>query len=301
MTNERFVSLLELRFLDPVFNGELFVDEASTSYISIPYVNGDGRTITAEISVIISGVGADSLSVATLINPVLGTGIGELRLNISGTPVTEGDISFTIIGFDSYITNNILNTTVTKVDIPVVGNFEVIWDVSTCNYATSMAYTSNTNSSITITDLVGVNFNGSPETTKYTQDFATTGCDVNTDANRVSNPEVYLTTSLNVPAGKILQLNGLDITCRTNGGDSEVSFQYSFDGINFTEIDYFLIGSIVPTTINLGNVDDLKNVLEGSTVTFRIVPVNPISTAKWGISGKSTSRGLAIYGEVIDK
>ncbi|MCF8379793.1 MAG: hypothetical protein K9H49_09465 [Bacteroidales bacterium] len=302
LTKDRFTSSLELSFLDPELKGNLTQNEASTAYISIPYINGDGTTIKAEIYVEMSGPAFDSsLSVSTIIDPTVGIGIGQIKLSITGTPKTEGEITFTIKGFDAYISNTILTAIVVKKDVPVVGNFEVIWDVSTCNYATSMPFTTNTNPSITVSELVGVNFNGSPETTKYTQDFATTGCDVNTDANRISSPELYLITTLKVASGKILQLSGLDITCRTNGGDSEVSFQYSLDGTNFIEIDYFIIGSIVPTTINLGGIEALKNVVEGSTVTFRIVPVNPVSTAKWGVSGKSTSRGLAIYGEVIDK
>jgi len=303
LSNDRFVSLLELRFLDPVFVGELTVGKPSTAYISLPYINGDGSTLTADISVTMSGTGVDSLGadpleVIGITDPTVGIGIGELRLEVTGTPVVKGEIIFSIVGFDAYLSNTTVNTTVITEYVPVVGNFEVVWDVSTCNYATSMAYTTNTNPDITVTDLIGVNFNGSGETTKYLQDFATTGCDANTDENRISEPYVYLTTSLTVAAGKVLHLSGMDITCRTNGGDSKVSFQYSFDGTNFTEFDYFYIGSIEPTTLKLGEIDALKNVVEGSTVTFRIVPVNPISTAKWGISGKSTDRGLAIYGDV---
>lgn len=301
LTNERFISLLELHFLDPVFNGILRITEVSATSISIPYKNGDGSTIPAEITVTMEGAAAEGLSVTGISNPTVEVGLGELKLEVIGTPVVEGDIIFTILGFDDYLTTTTVATIVEKPDIPEIGNFEVVWDVSTCNYATEMAFATNSNPAITVSDLVGVNFNGSSETTKYTQDFATTGCDANTDENRLTDPEVYLTTTLNVPAGKVLQLSGLDITCRTKGGDSQVSIQYSFDGNNFTEIDYSIQGSNEPAIINLGKVEALKNVVEGSAVTFRIVPVNPIATAKWGINGKNTSRGLAIYGEVVDK
>lgn len=301
LTNERFISLLELRFLDPAFNGILRITEASATFISIPYKNGDGSTIPAEITVTMEGAAAEGLSITGISNPTVEVGLGELKLEVTGTPLVEGDITFTIVGFDDYLTTTTVTTIVEKPDVPEIGNFEVVWDVSTCNYATEMAFTTNSNPAIIVSDLVGTNFNGSAETTKYKNDFATTGCDANTDENRLTDPGVYLTTTLNVPAGKVLQLSGLDITCRTKGGDSQVSIQYSFDGNNFTEIDYTIRASNEPATINLGKVEALKNVVEGSTVTFRIVPVNPISSAKWGINGKNTARGLAIYGEVVDK
>jgi len=300
LTNTRFISMLGLRFLTPVFNGVLTLNEASTSSISIPYKNGDSSTVEAEISVTMSGAASVGLSVSGIINPTVGNGIGSLVLKVTGTPTVEGDITFTIIGFDPFITIRTVTTTVIKPEVPIVGNFEVVWNVSTCNYATTMAWTTNSNNAITVSNLVATNFNGSSSTTKYAKDFATTGCDQNTAASRLSNPSRYLTTTLKVPAGKILQLSGMDIACRTNGGDSQVSIQYSFDGTNFVEISYSTIASFstLPTTINLGKFPALKNVVEGTTVTFRIVPVNTNAAAKWGINGSSTSRGLAIYGEV---
>lgn len=301
LTNTRFISMLGLRFFDPVFNGVLTLGEASTSYITIPYKNGDGSTVPAIVSVSMSGAAAAGLTVVGIVDPKVGIGIGSLKLEVTGTPTADGIITFTVNGFQDYLSNQTATATVLKPELPVVGNFEVVWNVSTNNYATTMAFTTNSNPAITVSNLVATNFNGSSLTTKYAKDFATTGCDQNTDANRISNPVVYLKTTLKIPAGKILYLSGLDITCRTNGGDSKVSIQYALDGTNFTEIDYNTQASGIQSTINLGKLGALKNVVEGSTVTFRIVPVNTNAAAKWGINGNNTARGLAIYGEVADK
>jgi len=301
LTNTRFASMLELRFLNPVFNGIMTVGEASTCYISIPYKNGDNSTVNAVITVSASGDAAAGLTIAGLSNPTVGSGTGSLVLAVTGIPTVDGVITFTINGFDSYLTTNTVTTTVLKPDKPVIGNFEVIWDVSTSNYAASVAYKTNTNTTITASNLVATNFNGSSLTTKWTTDLGTTGCDANTAANKLSAPSRYLTTTLKVPSGKTLHLSGLDIACRTNGGDSEVSVQYALDGTNFTEISNKVELSGVADTLNIGKFPALKNVVEGSTVTFRIVPINTNSVAKWGINGKGTTRGLAIYGDVVDK
>jgi hypothetical protein len=302
LTNDRFESLLGLRFLTPVFNGSLTVGMASTCYISIPYKNGDGSTVKTTVSATLSGAAAAGLSVSVITNPTVGAGLGSLILVVSGTPTIDGDVTFTITGLDNYSSVKTVTTTVIKPIVAVVGNFEVVWNVSSCNYATTMPWTTNSNTAITVSNLVATNFNGSASTTKYAKDFATTGCDQNTDANRLSNPVVYLKTTLTVPAGKTLHLSGLDIACRTNGGDSQVSIQYSFDGVNFVEIDYSTIPSYSSTqpgkTVVLGKFPPLTNIVEGTTITFRIVPVNALSGAKWGINGNSTSRGLAIYGDV---
>ncbi len=301
LTKSRFISMLGLYFLNPVFSGLLTTGEASTSYISIPYKNGDGSTVTASISATMSGAAAAGLTVTGIVNPKLGTGIGSLNLTITGTPTVVGDIVITINGFDSFISTRTVTTTVVKPIMPVVGNFEVVWDVSTSNYSTSIAFKTNTNAAITVSNLVATNFNGSSSTTKYAKDLATMNCDLNTDANRLSAPSRYVTTTVKVPTGKVLHLSGLDITCRTSGGDSQVSIQYSLNGTNFTELDYNIQGSNIPSTINLGKFAALKDVAEGSTVTFRIVPVNTNAAAKWGINGNNTTRGLAIYGDVAAK
>lgn len=300
LKNSRFASMLELRFLDPVFNGIMTVGEASTCYISIPYKNGDNCTVNVEITVSASGDAA-GLTVAGLSNPTVGSGTGSLVLAVTGIPTVDGAITFTINGFDSYLTTDTVTTTVLKPDKPVIGNFEVIWDVSTSNYATSIAYKTNTNTAITASNLVATNFNGSSATTKWTTDLGTTGCDANTAANKLSAPSRYVTTTLKVPSGKTLHLSGFDIVCRTNGGDSEVSIQYALDGTNFTEISNKIEVSGVGDTINIGKFPALKNVVEGSTVTFRIVPINTNAVAKWGIKGGTNTRGLAIYGDVVDK
>ncbi|HET9570261.1 MAG TPA: DUF5689 domain-containing protein [Bacteroidales bacterium] len=301
LTNTRFASMLELRFLSPVFNGVLTLGEASTCYISIPYRNGDNSTINASITVSASGDASTGLSFATLNNPTIGGGTGSLVLAVTGTPSVEGLISFTINGFDTYLTTNTVTATVVKPELPVIGNFEATWDVSTSNYATTIPFKTNTNPAITASSLVATNFNGSSTTTKWTTDLGTTGCDANTAANKLTAPSRYVTFSLKVSAGKILHLSGLDLVCRTNGGDSEVSVQYSLDGTTFTEINNKVEASGVADTINIGKFPALKTVVEGSTVTFRIVPVNTNAVAKWGIKGGTNTRGLAIYGDVSDK
>jgi hypothetical protein len=307
LTSGRFMSLLGLQFLSPVFNGALTTGQTSTSYISIPYKNGDGSTVNANITTTISGAGAAGLSVSSLNNPTVGNGIGSLILAVFGTPTAEGDVTFTINGLESFNPSMNVTTTVIKPIVAVVGNFEVVWNVTSGTQTSITNVLSNPKTTIPVSPLVATNFNVTGANWKT--DLGTTGLDKNTDANRLSLPSVYLTTTLTVPAGKTLHLSGLDMTCRTlgldaNGQESKVSIQYSFDGTTFTEVDYNTHATKAPFTVVLAKFAALTNVAEGTTITFRIVPVNNNAGAKWGIYGGTIPpallpRGLAIYGDVL--
>lgn len=294
LTGARFESMLELKFLAPEYQGTLSVGEAATGDLVIPYRNGDNSVIPGTIRAEVTGDPAvvGDLSVASVSDVQIGTGTGDIRLAVSGTPGAAGTVTFTVYGLDALGTANSCTAEVIVPEVPEVGNFEAVWDTATSKGDTQIAGTS-TNSSITVTDFVLTASAENISGTKWA-DFAAVGWDVNTAANKLSSPVQYYLTTLTVGSGKLLALSGMDIEQRINGGDVTLSVQYALNGGAYTEIEAILLtSSSEPFTVNLGKVPALKSLAEGTTVTIRLVPIATNASTKWGI--KKGSR-LAIYG-----
>lgn len=294
LTGVRFESMLELKFLAPEYQGTLSVGEAATGDLVIPYRNGDNSVIQGTIRAEVTGDPAvvGDLSVASVSDVQIGTGTGDIRLAVSGTPGAAGTVTFTVYGLDALGTANSCTAEVIVPEVPEVGNFEAVWDTATSKGDTQIAGTS-TNSSITVTDFVLTASAENISGTKWA-DFAAVGWDVNTAANKLSSPVQYYLTTLTVGSGKSLALSGMDIEQRINGGDVTLSVQYALNGGAYTEIEAILLtSSSEPFTVNLGKVPALKSLAEGTTVTIRLVPIATNASTKWGI--KKGSR-LAIYG-----
>lgn len=290
LTEERFTSMLELAFLAPQFKGSLVVGEETQSAVIIPYRNGDNSTLPGTISVALSGEGADGLTVASVTDYQIGTGVGEISLAVSGTPTTAGPVTFTVIGLAELGSSNSCTAEVTKPEVPEVGNFEAVWDTNTAKGDSVMALSTNSNTAITVSELTLTASATNIKNTKWA-DFAADGWDAN---ESVMAPVQYFQTSLKVGGGVTLALSGFDLTQRINGGDINLSIQYAINGGAFVEIAQLLMTSETdPLTINLGKVAELKSLAEGTTVTIRLVPTATNTKTKWGIKAKSR---FAIYG-----
>lgn len=294
LTNTRFESLLELRFLAPEFQGTLAVGEEAAGNVAIPYRNGDKSLLPGTIRAEISGDAAviGDLHVKSVSDVQLGAGSGSILLPVSGTPGAAGTITFTVYGLDALGSQNSCTAEVIVPDIPEVGNFEAVWNTAT-EKGTSQISGSSTNAAISITDLILTASAENISGTKWA-DFAAVGWDVNTASNKLTAPGQYYQTTLTVGSGKVLALSGMDIEQRINGGDVTLSVQYALNGGAFSEIEAIpLTSDSEPVTVNLGKVPALKTLAEGTLVTIRLVPVATNATTKWGI--KKSSR-FAIYG-----
>lgn len=81
----------------PTFTGSLTVGTAiSTAKISIPYSNATG-TENYNVSATVSGAGAAGISVTSK-QVTLTPGSGNIELDVTGTPTTQGDVTFTLSG-----------------------------------------------------------------------------------------------------------------------------------------------------------------------------------------------------------
>lgn len=295
LTNARFESLLELRYLAPEFQGSLCASEEAAGYLAIPYRNGDGSVIAGTLSAEVSGdpevVG--DLAVTPVSDCRIGVGTGSILLTVTGTPGAAGTVTFTVFGLDALGTQNSCTAEVTVPESPEVGNFEVVWNTDTAKGDTSTAVASNTLPDIVVGDLTLTASDSNISATKWA-DFGATGWDANTTGNKLSAPVQYYQTSLRVGTGKTLALSGLDLTQRINGGDVTLSIQYSLNGEAFIEIAApTLTSTDSDITVNLGKIPALKTLVEGTTVTLRIVPLATNASTKWAFKAKSR---LALYG-----
>lgn len=294
LVNERFESLLEFSYATPYFEGSLTAEEESSGKVVLPYRNGDNSTIEGVVSVTMSAEDETilgTLAVESLENVKIGTGSGRISFKVSGTPAATGVVTFTINGI-SDLNENSCTAEITAPILPVVGNYEVIWNMSTAKGATK-AVVSKNDAAATATDLVLTASASNISGTKWNE-LGAIGWNSNTADNYITAPVQYYQFSLAVASGKRLSLSGMDITQRISGGDVELSVQYSLDGTSFSEIkSYTLTSNDSAIVVNLGKVKALTAVPEGTTVTFRLVPMSTNSATKWGI--KVGSR-FAVYG-----
>lgn len=296
LSNERFESLLEFSYTAPYFAGNLNAEEGSYGKVVLPYKNGDNSTIEGPVSVTISAEDESilgTLTVEVLENIKIGTGLGQIEFKVSGTPAAAGTVTFTINGIPG-LKENTCTAVIAAPVLPVVGNYEVIWNTNTSKGATNAVVDKN-NPDATASDLV-INASADNITGTKWAELGAIGWDANTAENFISNPVQYYQFTITVASGKSLSLSGMDITQRINGGDVTLSVQYSTDGTKFTEINSYLLTSTVSdVVVNLGKVSALTDIPEGTVVTFRLVPIATNAKTKWGI--KVGSR-FAVYGNV---
>ncbi len=296
LTEDRFESVLTLRFLKPVFSGTLYTgEEIAGSVLRIEYRNGDGSTIENEIYADVSGDAAEGISVQPISGAVINPGTGYIDLVVEGTPTTEGEVIFTVYGIDG-LEDPVCTAEVSQPYVPEVGNFETYWNISSHGYASSLPYTENTNpSGVSVSDMALIASADNMSGTKWSNDWGAIGWDSNTS---VSSPSQYYTFALTVASGKTLDLSGLDLNFRINGGDIDLYVQYSIGSSAFNQAYYSKLTTSSSTSIviGLGALADLTGISEGVTVTFRIVPVGTNSATKWAL--KTGDKSLSIYGNV---
>ena len=294
LTGERFASLLDLSFSAPEFQGSLVVGEAASGYVAIPYRNGDNSVIEGVISVEVSGAAAEGIEVESATDVQIGVGNGFIRLAVSGTPTTAGEVVFTVKGLDALGADNSCTAEVLEPSLPEVGNFEAVFETTSLggDYASVMPVASNSNASVAVESCVLTASDSNINGTKWKSEIAAIGWDENTS---VFNPVQYFETSLTVQSGT-LALSGLDFVQRINGGDVVVSIQYAINGGAYAESESFTLTSDDNGfTANLGKVAALTKLAAGTTVKIRIVATADKNATKWGVKAKGR---LAIYGNV---
>lgn len=297
LTADRFDSLLELKFFAPEVQGTLCVGEESSAQLVIPYRNGDNSILEGTISVVISGDEAvvGDLAVESLVDYQIGMGLGEIVLAITGSPGAAGSLIFTVEGLKALGSSNFCTAEVVAPAAPEVGNFEAVWNTNTAKGDSEMKLLSNTNEAIGVSNWILTATSSNITGTKWA-DFAAVGWDANTADNYLTSPVQYFQVTVTVGSGKKLVLSGWDLQHRINGGDVTLSVQYSINEGKFMEIEQRLMTSESGAiTLNLGKVEALTNLVEGTTLTLRLVPMATSASIKWGI--KKGER-FALYGNV---
>ena len=295
LNEDRFASLLTLRFLAPVFSGDLYVgEEIEDALVRIPYENGDNSIIDGPISVTVSGDAADGIEVAALESAMIAAGSGYIDFVVSGTPTMEGEVTFTVVGMPD-LEMVTCTATVGQPYVPEVGNFKTYWNFSGHSYAVTIPYADNTNPDITVSAL---NFMGDAENisaTRKKDDWAAQGWDVNTSE---TNPEQYFYFDLTVASGKTLLLTGSNIGFFLNGGDADIYIQYSINGAAYKNAFTTTLTADSETefVLPLGTIADLASVASGSKVTFRIFAIS--ANAKTKVGMKKGDDSFSIYGNV---
>lgn len=114
LDDPRYEKVLPVKYGQVTFDGMLALTQNGTktgARIVVPYINGDGSTISG-ITVTISGPGAVGLSVSQT-SIKLGLGDGNAEIAIEGVPTVESQVTFTVNGIDKLTApNNTCFTTV---------------------------------------------------------------------------------------------------------------------------------------------------------------------------------------------
>ena len=295
LTSARFESLLDLTFLKPVFSGMMTVGEdISGCAVEVPYKNGDNSVLAGELTVAVSGPGAEGITVETLSDVTVAAGNGSIRFAVSGTPAAEGEVVFTVNGITA-LTDNSCTAVVAAPFVPTVGNFNVYWIPTTANVPKNnipdlLNCDENTNPSAVGVSALTLNASAANKSaTKWSGDWGATGWDVNAGGAQVQ----YYETTLTVASGTTLALSGLDFAFRSASGDFDVNFLYSLNGGEFTSFFTCSTTEVSAGTVPLGKMDFFKAIPAGSVVTFRLVPYSTASAGKFGLAKDNK---FAIYG-----
>ena len=308
LTEERFASLLSLRFGVPTYDGRLFTFSAvANARIRIQYYHGDGTIFERTITATVSGEAAEGITVSSVTNHRLSKGSGYIDLVIGGTPEVAGDVVFTISGLDDYLAeeDRVCGAVVAEAEVPE-GNFEVFWDtrgLSGYGEGRDLASASNNASSaVAVSAIVARNFE-TGGTGRWNNAWGGVDWSGNTESNKLY-PEKDAQFAVTVLPGKILSLISLNMNPRFNGVPS-ISVQYKVNNDQFVELS-LLSSSPSPEELNpyktdLKEVANLQNLAGGTIVTFRLVPIGGTATGRWALNvNNNTGKSLSLAGDVIE-
>ena len=218
----------------------------------------------------------------------------SIRFAVSGTPVAEGEVVFTVEGI-SALSDNSCTAVVGAPFVPTVGNFNVYWIPTAVNVPKNaipsfLNFEENTNPAavgVSVLSLAASEDNKSA--TKWSGDWGATGWNANADGAQVQ----YFETTLTVASGTTLALSGLDFAFRTASGDFDVKFLYSLNGGGYVTFYSCSTTEVSSGTIPLGKMDFFKAIPGGSVVSIRLVPYSTASAGKFGLA---KDKKFAIYG-----
>ncbi|MBB4034223.1 hypothetical protein GGR21_000108 [Dysgonomonas hofstadii] len=287
----------QLTFGNPAFSGTMTAGTAlSGAKITIPYSNAKAESFT--VNVAISGTGAAGIDAVTAKNVVLGTGSGNVELDIAGTPTTAGDVVFTITGLTGLATTTV-NATVQSGGSSG-GDFSALWDMTGIPAwgDSPMNATDVTGSGVTVGGLTkeGFTISGTPGNNNWGGvDFS-----ANAEGISLSAPEKY--AYFTVTSTSSFSISSLEATIRlTKTGPTKTSVQYSIDGGAYAQAGAIELERPTATktfpkeTVDLSGVSALQNISSGKTVTIRLVPVatEGTTTGNWYLTG---AEALSING-----
>lgn len=263
LTGTRFGAAGTLTYGTPFFKGNIKVGTAITNAsIAIPYTYGAGQIINAGVAV--SGVGAAGIDSVSTQSFTLGTGADTLYIPITGTPTTEGAVTFTIKGIT--LTTNTASTTVGPSG---TGNEVVLYSTG---FESSEGFTASTtynNATEAVTGSSGSTWGtvyGTPSTTGFISGaqsmqmrwYTTAATTLGYTYTKFTKSKVTKVTF------KALNTNGLNVIVK-----------YSTDGgNNWTGAQTFTLGTTAPTdpytySINASGVDNVQIRFE---ITYTTAP-----------------------------
>ncbi len=287
----------QLTFGTPSFTGTMTAGTAlSGTKITVPYSNAKAESFSVNVAV--SGAGAAGINAVTAKSVVLGTGSGNVEIDITGTPTTAGDVTFTITGLTG-LTTTTVNSTV-QPGGSSGGDFSALWNmVGIPTWGDSpMSATDATGSGVTVGGLTkeGFTTSGSPGNNNWGGvDFS-----ANTEDIAISAPVKY--AYFTVTSTSSFSISSLNATIRiTRTGPTKTSVQYSIDGSAYVQAGAIEFERPSGTTtfpketVNLSGVSALQNISSGKTVTIRLVPVatEGTTTGNWYLT---SAEALSISG-----
>ncbi|MDR1091182.1 MAG: BACON domain-containing protein [Prevotella sp.] len=289
----------QLAFGTPAFTGTMTAGTAlSGTKITVPYSNAAAESFTVNVAV--SGTGAAGINAVTANAVTLGTGSGNVELDITGTPTTAGDVVFTITGLTG-LTTTTVNATVQTDGGTTGGEFSAAWSMAGISGggASPMEATSKTGSGITFGALTKENISFSGSGSPAGNAWGGNDFTVNTEDIAVSDPVKY--AYFTVSSSNSFSLSTLEATIRISGtGPKKTSVQYKINNAAYVEASNvsteITTSTGNPVSVDLSGIAALQNVASGTTVTIRLVPVKTESTASAGTWYLSGANALKITG-----
>ena len=289
LSNPRFPSLLVFKMVDVTFAGAMEVDvENANCGLTVSYKYAEANTQLPNIRVDISGDGAKGLSVNDLNDyTITNAGNGTITMNVTGTPVDEGTVTFKVVGLEEYGLSGSAATCTATVT-PPSSAFTLVWN------PVASSSGSNGPCSGDVKEDYSFNFNPAASNTfgiiasaTTVTGFANGGNWASTYAggaiqcgNSTSNMVSYTTSSLTIPANLTVNVKSLSASMRLNntGGQRIGYIVYRINGGSFqistSTVDLGNSANYhMQTTFDLSTDPGLQNIAGGSTLEIRIVPV----------------------------
>lgn len=180
----------------------------------------------------------------------------------------------------------------------------VAWDMDT-NAGSEITVNATTQDANLITSTLsrGVGINPSGLGNAFSSNnFTTVG---STQATAIANND-YLQFQVSASVGYEVSLSTLDVNFRRSGtGPNNFLWQYSTDGVSFTDIDVPFIYNTTPTNgtaqtqVDLSTIPTLQNVPFGTVIIFRLYGWGATGTSGTFAIGRLTGDDLQIGGSVL--